>query len=304
MADPRVSGSVRRALALTIVLPLLLLAGCGGGDAGPEKDEPVAEKTARLFEFDREAAFDSSEGQTAKQKDIVIKGMSYASPGGDRVSGIVVVPKRRIEGRAGVIFMHGAGGTRIDFIDEAAILAERGVAVLAIDSPFSRSQKPEVRAGQALPPVTRELMIRNVKDLVRGFDLLVQKYGVSPERLGIVGYSMGVQPAALAASLDARIKAVVLMAGRAYPSGTPGDAEWEVLFGPIDTIHFVPHLAPAKVLLQGGKGDVVIPREEMEQLYAATSEPKEIRWYDAGHELGERSKDERLAWLGRELGLK
>lgn len=49
---------------------------------------------------------------------------------------------------------------------------------------------------------------------------------------------------------------------------------------------------------------LVHPREEMEQLYAATSEPKEIRWYDAGHELGERSKDERLAWLGRELALK
>ena len=293
---------MRRAFVL---IPLLLLvSACGGGDAGPAKDEPVAERTARLFEFDREAAFDSSEGQTVRQKGIVIKGMSYASPGGDRVSGIVVVPKRRIEARAGVIFMHGAGGTRIDFIDEAAILASRGMAVLAIDSPFSRSEKSEVRAGQAAPPATRELMIRNVKDLVRGFDLLVQKYGVAPERLGIVGYSMGVQPAALAASLDARVKAVVLMAGRAHPSGTPGDAEWEMLFGPIDTINFVPHLAPAKVLLQGGKGDVVIPREEMETLYAATSEPKEIRWYDAGHELGERSKDERIAWLGRELGLK
>ena len=30
---------------------------------------------------------------------------------------------------------------------------------------------------------------------------------------------------------------------------------------------------------------------------------KEIRWYDAGHELGERSKNDRLAWLGRELAL-
>ena len=285
-------------------LLLLALAGCGGADAGPTKDEPLAKDSASLFEFDREAAFDSSEGETVRQKDIVIKGMSYASPGGDRVTGIVVVPKRRVEGRAGVIFMHGAGGTRIDFIDEAAALASRGVAVLAIDSPFSRSQKPEIRAGQAAPPVTRELMIRNVKDLVRGFDLLVQRYGVSPERLGIVGYSMGVQPAALAASLDPRVRAVVLMAGRANPSGTPGDAEWEMLFGPIDTVHFVPHLAPAKVLLQGGKSDEVIPREEMEKLYAATSDPKEIRWYDAGHGLGERSKDERLAWLGRELGLK
>ncbi|MBA2332343.1 MAG: alpha/beta fold hydrolase [Actinobacteria bacterium] len=287
---------------LLSLLPLALL-GCGGGN-DLAKDEPLPAESARLFAFDREATFDSSEGQTAKQKGFVVKGMSYASPGGDRVTGIVVVPTKRIEGRAGVVFMHGAGGTRIDFIDEAAVLAARGAVVLAIDSPFSRSPRPEVRAGQAAPALTRKLMIRNVKDLVRGFDLLVRRYGVSPERLGIVGYSMGVQPAALAASLDARVRAVVLMAGRANPSGTPGDVEWELLFGPIDTVHFVSHLAPANVLLQGGKGDEVIPREEMEQLYAATSKPKEIRWYDAGHELGERSKDERLAWLGRELGLK
>ena len=293
---------MRRALALLVVLPLLLLGACGG-NSGPAKDEPLAAESARLFEFDREAPFDSSEGQTSRQKEFVVKGMSYPSPDGDRVTGIVVVPKQRIEGRAGVVFMHGAGGSRIDFIDEAATLASRGAVVLAIDSPFSRSPQPEVQAGRAAPNVTRELMIRNVKDLVRGFDLLVQRYGVSPKRIGIVGYSMGVQPAALAASLDSRVKAVVLMAGRAYPSATPGDAEWEVLFGPIDTVHFTPHLAPARVLLQGGKGDEVIPREEMEQLYAATSEPKEIRWYDAGHELGERSKNDRLAWLGHELAL-
>ena len=294
---------MRRASFLILIPLLLLLGACGGGDDGPAKEEPVAAESARLFEFDREAEFDSSEGETVKQKAFVLKGMSYASPGGDRVTGIVVVPKKRTEGRAGVVFMHGAGGTRIDFVDEATALASRGAVVLAIDSPFSRSSKPEVRAGQAPPPVTRELMIRNVKDLVRGFDLLVQRYGVSPERLGIVGYSMGVQPAALAASLDARVRAVVLMAGRAYPSGTPGDAEWEVLFGPLDTVHYVPHLAPAKVLLQGGKGDVVIPREEMEQLYAAASEPKEIRWYDTGHELA-KTKPDRLAWLGEQLGLK
>ena len=48
----------------------------------------------------------------------------------------------------------------------------------------------------------------------------------------------------------------------------------------------------------------MVPRGALEDLAGATPAKTEIRWYDAGHELGERSKDERLAWLGRELGLK
>lgn len=96
---------------LLALLPLALF-GCGGSD-GPAKGQPLAAESARLFEFDREAAFDSSEGQTAKKKEFVVKGMSYASPGGDRVTGIVVVPKRRIEGRAGVVF-HARSGWDAD----------------------------------------------------------------------------------------------------------------------------------------------------------------------------------------------
>ena len=114
---------------------------------------------------------------------------------------------------------------------------------------------------------------------------------------------MGVQHAAIAAALDERVHAVVLMAGRANPSRTPGDAAWEELFRDIDTVHFVPDLGHATVLFQGGESDRVIPRAELEELYAATSEPKEIRWYPAGHELTPKAGRERVAWLRDQLSL-
>ncbi|HXH89896.1 MAG TPA: hypothetical protein VNI55_14960 [Gaiellaceae bacterium] len=41
----------------------------------------------------------------------------------------------------------------------------------------------------------------------------------------------------------------------------------------------------------------------MEALFAAASEPKEIRWYPTGHELL-NTKPDRLAWLRRQLALK
>ena len=42
----------------------------------------------------------------------------------------------------------------------------------------------------------------------------------------------------------------------------------------------------------------------MEELFAATSDPKEIRWYQAGHELGFASQRERLDWLSEALALR
>ena len=204
-------------------------------------------------------------------------------------------------GAAGVIFMHGSGGTRADFLDEAVKLASRGAVAMTIDSPWARSPKEEVRAGYADDSTTRRLMLENVRDLRRGLDVLVDRYDVDPARLAIVGYSMGVQAAGLAAALDPRVRSVVLMAGRAHPSGPAGQRQ--PIFEQLDTVRFVGHLAPAHLLLQGGTKDLVIGRAEMNALYAAASEPKEIRWYPAGHGLGLRSQRERIDWLSTQLAL-
>ena len=285
-----------------LLLALVVLAGCGGGGEGdPGKDDPVAGEAAKPFEYDAAQPLNVSEGETVTDLQFVVTGMSFAGTGGDRVTGIVARPGLRQSGAPGVIFMHGSGGTRADFVDEAAKLAARGVVAMTIDSPFTRSPRADVRAGYGDEATIRRLLVRSVQDLRRGLDVLVRHYGVAPERTAIVGYSMGVQAAALAAALDPRVRAVVLMAGRAHPSGPAGQRK--PVFEELDTVRYVGHIAPARVLLQGGTKDAIIDRAEMEELFAATSEPKEIRWYPAGHGLGLRSQRERLDWLSRELGL-
>lgn len=290
------------------LLLVLALAGCGGNDPAVVETDPVttapAEPPAKqdVFEFDRDADLGVTEGETSQEPQFTAKAMSYASPGGDRVSGIVLAPVGD-ERPAGVIFMHGAGGSRIDFLGDASELAKAGAVAMTIDSPFSRSESEQIRAGAAPPETIHELMIRNAQDLVRGLDVLVRHYDADPARLAVVGYSMGVQAAVTAAAIDGRAKAVVLMAGRAHPSRTPGDPAWEKLFESIDTIHFLPDLAPARVLVQGGERDQVIPRAELEALYEAASKPKQIRWYAAGHELTPKAGRERVTWLKEKLGL-
>ena len=292
-----------RALHLVTVL-VLALAGCGGSEPAVEQPGTTAAAPSKedVFEFDRDVDLDVTEGETSRQPEFTAKAMSYASPGGDRVSGIVVAPVG-VERPAGVIFMHGAGGSRVDFLGDASELAKAGAVALTIDSPFARSESEQIRAGAAPPETIRELMILNVQDLVRGLDVLVREYDADPARLAVVGYSLGVQAAATAAALDGRPKAVVLMAGRANPSRTPGDPAWERLFRSIDTIHFMSDLAPAAVLVQGGERDQVTPRAELEALYRAARGRKQIRWYAAGHELSPAAGRDRVAWLSTELGL-
>ncbi len=297
---------------LLLLALVLALAGCGGSDQAADAPATTAAQTTAqttaeepataLFEFDRAQPLDVTEGETADQPKFSARAMSYASPGGDRVPGIVLVPKGPGP-HAGVIFMHGGGGSRVDFLGDASELANRGAVALTIDSPFARAESEEVRSGSVPPEVAHDLMVQNVQDLLRGLDVLVQRYDVDPKRLAVVGYSLGVQQAATAAALDDRVRAVVLIAGRANPSRTPGIPEWEEQFRSIDTVHFAPELSPAKLLMQAGEHDQVMPREDVEALYAAASEPKELRWYDSGHEMNPKAGRERVAWLRRELGL-
>lgn len=287
-------------MKLLVIFALAALVGCGGGS--PAKDDPVEPELAERFEFPRLGAT-LREGERRVRDGVVVAETIYPSNGPDNVTGFVVRPREPEKHPAGVVFMHGGRRSAADFLPDARALARRGAVALTIDSPFVRSPDKPIREGTAELEPTYEAMVQNVQDLLRGLDLLVDRYGADPKRLAIVGYSMGAQPAALAAALDPRVRAVVLMAGRAYPSGLPSDPRERELFGAIDTVDWVDNLAPARLLLQGAEYDSVIPHSEMEALARAASEPKEIRWYDTDHDLGPQAALERRAWLVDQLGL-
>ena len=71
---------------------------------------------------------------------------------------------------------------------------------------------------------------------------------------------------------------------------------------PIEPIRFVGH-ANVPLLLQNGRFDEFIPGYEAEELHAAAPQPKEVRWYNAGHSLGQQAVADRLKWLQEKIGL-
>ncbi len=290
-----------RLCLVLLVLLAALAAGCGGDE--PEKSVAVEDELAERFQFPRLGAT-LREGEPETRGNVTVAEIVYPSQGPDNVTGFIVRPPKPEQDAAGIVFMHGGGsGKGSDFLPDARMLARRGAVALTIDSPFARSTDEKIRKGTAELEPTYETMVQNVQDVLRGLDILVDQFGVDPERLAVVGYSKGAQPAALAAALDPRVRALVLMAGFAHPSGLPMDREAQKLFGAIDTVDFVDNLAPTRLLLQGAEFDSIIPRSEMELLAEAASKPKEIRWYDADHDLGPQAALERRAWLVEQLSL-
>ncbi len=71
---------------------------------------------------------------------------------------------------------------------------------------------------------------------------------------------------------------------------------------PIEPIRFVGN-ANVPLLLQNGRLDEFVPVYEAEELHAAAPQPKEVRWYDAGHGLNLQARNDRHRWLHEKIGL-
>lgn len=289
---------------IRVLAPLLAaaaLAGCASDE--PEKDVPVEQELAARFQAAGTPGDEIQEGRRRVRRGIVTIEASFRSAGGDLATGYVVRRLVSESDPAGIVIAHGARGRADDFLNEAREYARRGAVVLAFDSPFVRASDPKLRNGTAELQETYDAMVQWAKDVLRGLDLLAEQYGAEPGRLGLVGYSMGAQPATIAAALDPRVAGLVVMAGHAYPSGLPDDLLARRLFTAIDTSEFVDNLAPTSVLFQGAEFDSVVPRRELEILHERASEPKELRWYDADHDLGQEAAAERVEWLAGRLDL-
>ena len=72
----------------------------------------------------------------------------------------------------------------------------------------------------------------------------------------------------------------------------------------IDAIHFVGQAAPASLLFQFARHDEAISEHDARQYFEVASEPKEIKWYEAGHFLNDQARQDRIVWLSERLRLR
>ena len=272
----------------------------------------AAERT--LFAYDVNAPLNLQKVVESTNNGVEVSGVSFDSPAGGRVTGLLFDPVTRSSLRPGIVLMHGMPGTARGMAALGQLLAEHGAVAIAIDAPFARRSGPPVR----FTTEDRGEQIQLIKDLQRAVDVLRARVNVDDERLAYLGVSYGGAMGALFVGIERRIKAAVLVVGDgglvSHFTG-PEDSNvtaslscatrigWLGAMTPIEPIRFISHASPTALLLQNGQLDNLVPAADAEELHAAAPNPKTIRWYSAGHGLNQQAVLDRHDWLHEQVGL-
>jgi dienelactone hydrolase len=287
--------------ALVCFLALTLVA-CGGS-------ESESKQGAEIYAYDESKPLALRDnGVVNENYPIKVRDVSFAGPS-ERVPAYLITPPGEGPYPA-VIYLHGAGGDRLEMVYRASRLAGRRAVALTVESPYSPNREIELGPGVAGLRKERTRTVMGIVELRRAVDLLQSLPEVDDDRIGFVGYSAGARSGAILAGVEPRIRAFVLMSGGedsvdeflALVSPEQAD-EIRPLLEDTDGLRFIAQARPAKLLFQAGRSDEIVPRDALETLIRAGSEPKLVKWYDAGHALNTNAERDQLEWLSEELDI-
>jgi dienelactone hydrolase len=212
-----------------------------------------------------------------------------------------------IRSRLPVLIVLGGHRTGSDAVDLFGKVDGR--AVVAMDYPYAGPEK--VRGiGQTLAtlPLARRAMMDTPPAVSLVVDWVLQQAWADPANIHVVGASLGVPFAALAAARDERISAALLVHGAAdnlawieTQVARRNDAKllhrpvatliWWLAHGPtFDTAVNAARISPRPVLIVGARDDELTATWQTEDLFDAAREPKRLRWTDGQHVEPDRTE--------------
>jgi fermentation-respiration switch protein FrsA (DUF1100 family)/ketosteroid isomerase-like protein len=237
---------------------------------------------------------------------------TFRDAAGAERAATIVAPPEGTPVRGGILFLHWLGGPpkndRTEFLDDAQTLAQHGITSFLIDLPWAERGWFRNR-DVANDPAMSAAVTRSVTMAVDRLETLLPR----GSKIALVGHDFGAMYGLIAAGNDKRIGAAVLIAA------TPRFADWFLLGRELDeetkrvylekirSLDAPQHLARRAgmpLLFQFSRKDDYIPLERANELFAAASEPKEIRWYDSTHRMDhpDAARD-RIAWVAKWFGI-
>ena len=298
---------------VNLLLGLSLSLGIPSQPAALSISPEMKSDAEKLFAYKKSKAFDLKEESTKEQDGVIIRDVTYVAytPQRGRIKAYLIKPAGKGP-FAGVLFFHWLGeknSDRNEFLEEAVALARQGTVSLLIQGYFP----------WAVPPVDgqtdRQRVIDETIEIRRALDLLLAQKEVDRKRIAYVGHDYGAMYGAIMAGVDKRVKVYIFMApigsfsywSLAYwlrKKEAPFKEAYRQSLNPVDPISHVSRAAPATLLFQFANSDEHIPKAEALSFSGAASQPKQVLWYDAKHDLNvDAARNDRHDWLTRQLGL-
>jgi dienelactone hydrolase len=265
-----------------------------------------------LFSYDRQVPYDLRLVSSQETDKVQVQNLTFAMPAGLRRAAYRVRPAAQGH-YPGLLYVHwyepgDPTSRRSEFLEEAREMARRGCISLLVETIWSdddffinRSQADD-----------EKLSVQAAVELRRSLDFLLDDPQVDQQRVGFVGHDFGAMYGILMGCVDTRPACYALLAGTArfsdwflyYPRLEQAERlQYIEQMTWLDPITHVSKLAPAKLFFQFGANDPHVPAERGQALFEAACQPKQAAWYEAGHGLNEQAAQERMAWLGKQLGL-
>lgn len=260
----------------------------------------------------------NAEAQPATEKDGFRRvAFYYDSVPGQRVPGLLALPKAGDGPYPCVIFLHGIGQSK-SFLDEIAKpFTDAGFAIVTFDQYMRGERRLESGGLLAQANGIRRRGALTVIDTRRLVDYLVTRPDIAPDRIYLVGASFGAITGATAVAFEPRIRAAVLTyGGGRLPlllDSSAASSELGMFAGPLayvgayflspaDPEKHVAQISPRPVLFQNGVDDSLIPAASAIALQNAAKEPKKIVWYEGDHvgmdrEATFRILNDGIAWI-------
>ncbi len=185
-----------------------------------------------------------------------------------------------------IIGLHGSGGGHTSMAEPASLLAAQGYAVYVLHY-FERTGTTQI---DGLPTIARNFPAW-MKTLWDAVSFVATQPSVDPDRIGLLGFSLGAYLALSAAAIDSRVKIVV-----DYFGGFPKEMKL-----------FMRRFCP--VLILHGEQDATVPVAEayhLQQILEKKQIPYEMKIYPGvGHgfsgEIWRDSGLRTLAFLNQHL---
>ncbi len=217
---------------------------------------------------------------------------------GSAIPGVLRLP-RSSEPVPAALLLHGYASRKEDMAESVGeALVPLGIATLSIDLPLhgERADPFELRSVRN-PFELAERWRTAIAEAQLALRFLAARREIDRDRLGVIGYSLGSYLSLAVAERDRAPRAFVLAAGGDLP-----DFPLAQLIRPIaDPLRGVRALAGRPLLMVHGRRDRTILPAQAERLFAVAAEPKEIRWWDAGHYLPHAAVHDAAEWLARTL---